>query len=123
MHELSLMASILETAEQHARDRGAAKIHRIGVRIGELSGVVPEALEFAFETCTIGTIAEGATFEIERIPAVCYCPRCDREFRPTDWVYVCPSCELPSSDIRQGRDLVVSAIEISSPSVTPSEVS
>jgi hydrogenase nickel incorporation protein HypA/HybF len=114
MHELSLMASILETAEQHARDRGADRIHRIGVRIGDLSGVVPEALEFAFETCTIGTIAEGATFEIERVPAVCHCHHCDRDFRPTDWVYVCPDCELPSSDIRQGRDLLVNAIEISS---------
>ena len=113
MHELSIMESILDTAQTQAQANDARQIHRISLQIGDLSGIVPEALRFAFETCTANTIAAGATLEIEKMPAICHCQQCDRDFTPTDWIYVCPECEQPSADIRQGRELKIIAIEIS----------
>jgi hydrogenase nickel incorporation protein HypA/HybF len=71
MHEVGLMQSTLAFALKRAADEGAQRIHRLTMRIGPLSGVVPEALEFAFEVLTQGTIAEGAGFEVERVPIVC----------------------------------------------------
>ncbi len=60
MHELSIMQSALSLALDQARQAGAARVHTIRLRIGALSGVVPDALEFAFEALTPGTMAEGA---------------------------------------------------------------
>ena len=40
----------------------------IRLRIGALSGVVPEALEFAFEALRPGTLAEKAELAIESVP-------------------------------------------------------
>ncbi|HYG35135.1 MAG TPA: hydrogenase maturation nickel metallochaperone HypA, partial [Clostridia bacterium] len=64
MHELSIMDSALNLALDQARKAGAKRICGIRLRIGALSGVVPEALEFAFEALVTGTLAEGAKLSI-----------------------------------------------------------
>lgn len=113
MHEIGLMESVLEMACDRAQQNGGSRIHRIGLQVGAVSGVVPEALQFAFAACTAGTPAEEATLEIEWLPAICHCAVCNADFEPTDWVYVCPSCDRPSTDIRQGHELLLLSVEIS----------
>jgi hydrogenase nickel incorporation protein HypA/HybF len=113
MHEVSLMQSLLELALDHARRNEARRIHRIRMRVGALSGVVPEALEFAFEVVVRGTIAEGARFEIDRVPAVCFCPSCDAEFASPDPYCECPRCHRPSPDVRRGKELHLDSLEVS----------
>ena len=65
MHELSIMQSALSLALDQARQAGASRVHTIRLRIGALSGVVPDALEFAFEALVPGTLAEGAKLAVE----------------------------------------------------------
>ena len=59
MHEVGVMQSALEIALEQAGRQGASRIDCIALRVGMLSGVVPEALEFAFDVVARGTIAEG----------------------------------------------------------------
>lgn len=113
MHELSLMESTLEIALEYARHQKAQKIHQINLRVGAISGVVPEALEFAFDACTQNTIAAGANLKIELVPALCYCENCDREFTPPDLIYACPDCGQISSKLIQGRELQLTSLEVS----------
>lgn len=113
MHELSLMQDTLILAVQHARQAGGTRIHRLMMRIGPLSGVVPEALEFAFEVVARETMAEGARLEIERVPIVCHCAACAREFEAADMLCECPECHQPSSEIRRGREMHLMSVEVS----------
>lgn len=113
MHEVGLMEQTLEIAIEYARNRGAIQIHRMVMSVGDLSGVVPEALSFAFDVVAKGTIAETATLEINTIPARCYCRHCQAEFQPIDIVYECPNCKQLSTDIRQGKELELTSLEIS----------
>ena len=113
MHEVSVMQSALDIAIDHAKQQNATRIHRINMRVGALSGVVPDALEFAFEVVTQGTLAEGAKLEIERIPALCYCPACRIEFEPKDVIYACPQCGSLNVEIRAGRELELAYLEVS----------
>ncbi|MCS7060887.1 MAG: hydrogenase maturation nickel metallochaperone HypA [Thermoflexales bacterium] len=113
MHEVSVMQSALEIALEHMRRQNAARIHRIHMRVGALSSVVPEALEFAFDVVTHGTPAEGATLEIERVPAVCRCPACQIEFEPDGYFYECPQCGSLNVEIRRGRELELAFLEVS----------
>jgi hydrogenase nickel incorporation protein HypA/HybF len=100
-------------ATQQAQQAGAQRIHRIMMQVGALSGAVPETLEFAFEIVAKGTLAEGATLEIERIPVCCYCLTCDLEFEPSDFVCECTRCGRPSTDLRRGRELRLTSLEVS----------
>ena len=112
MHEISLIQSMLDIAFSQAQIQGVNRIHQLNLRVGEIAGVVPEALEFAFASCTEGTIAAGAKLEIEWVKAVCYCPECHAEFTPLDWIYVCPRCDRISHEIRQGRELQLISLEV-----------
>lgn len=112
MHEVGIMEQLLAIAIEHASSKGASRIHVITMRVGDLSGVVPEALTFAFDVTAKGTIAESAKFEIERVPAQCYCSVCQQRFQPSDWIYECPYCHEISHDIRQGKELELVSLEI-----------
>lgn len=113
MHEVSLMEQTLEIALENAHQQGANKINRLKMRIGEMSGVVPEALEFAFDVVTEGTIASGAILEIESVPVICYCGHCQQEFKPADLFYQCPQCEQLSSQVRSGKEIELTSLELS----------
>lgn len=113
MHEVSLMQDTVVIATKQAREAGAQRIHRIMMRVGVLSGAVPETLEFAFDIVAKGTMAEGAKLEIERVPILCYCPACAQEFEPTDFACECTRCGRPSTDVRRGRELNLTSLEVS----------
>lgn len=112
MHEVSIMQNTLDLAIAQAQQNGAKKIESLTLKIGELSGVIPEALEFAFDVLVRGTMAENAQLKIEKIPVVCYCQDCDRHFQPATYIYNCPHCQRISQDILQGKELDLVAIVI-----------
>jgi hydrogenase nickel incorporation protein HypA/HybF len=113
MHEVSLMESTLEIAVRSAQQQGATQIHQLTLRVGQLSGVIPEALEFAFEVVRQGTLADQAKMVIESVPALCHCGSCDRDFQPDDYIYDCPRCHQLCSELRQGKELELVSLEVS----------
>ncbi len=113
MHELSIANSLVEIASEHANAAGADRVRMIKLQIGALSCVHQNALEFSFELVTKGTILEGASLKIETLPVTIYCEHCEQEVQlPGIQKFRCPQCDLPSSDIRQGKELEIVAIEI-----------
>ena len=78
MHEMALTESIVEIAVEAAKNQGADKVTRVFVEIGELSCVEPEALQFCFAAVAAGTLAEGASLEIERIAGAGWCADCEK---------------------------------------------
>ncbi len=113
MHEASIMQEVLLQAERHAREHACTTVHFIRLRVGALSGVVPEALEFAFAALRQGTMAANATLEVERVEARARCGACRREFTLEDAIYPCPDCGSWQSDLLQGRELDLARLEAS----------
>lgn len=112
MHELSIMESALALACSQARAAHAKKILSMKLRIGELSGVVPEALEFAFEALSEGTLAQGAKLEVAPVKPRFWCKACSNEFEAGTLFSECPSCGRPSADLRAGREMELASLEI-----------
>jgi hydrogenase nickel incorporation protein HypA/HybF len=109
MHEAGIAATILQIAEQEARGR---PIRAIGIRVGELSGVMPDALLFAFEALKNGTSAAEGLLEIERVPVAAWCDNCQVESEPEgDLVLWCPVCGLPL-DVTRGRELEFAFLDV-----------
>jgi hydrogenase nickel incorporation protein HypA/HybF len=106
------MESALSVALERARQEQASRVLVIRLKIGALSGVVPEALQFAFEALTPGTAAEGATLAVDFVPARFWCTNCAREFESDDMLADCPLCQTPSGELRTGRELQVASLEI-----------
>jgi hydrogenase nickel incorporation protein HypA/HybF len=112
MHEFSIMQSALDQALREAGRAGATRVHEIRLRVGVLAGVVPDALQFAFEALTDGTIAQGAKLTVEEVPARFWCEPCRREFVSDNLYSECPSCGTPSNELRAGRELELNSMEV-----------
>lgn len=106
------MDGALRLALDQAAKQGATRVHSIRLRIGALSGVVPEALRFAFDALAAGTPAAGAALVIEDVPARFWCGACRSEFGAEDFVSLCPHCGQASAELRSGRELELNSLEI-----------
>lgn len=112
MHEAAIAQSVIEIAEGVARQRGAAKIRKIKLRIGEFRGVVGDALEFSFQALKKGTLAANAELEIETIRLRAECRNCARvEVAMDDFNLLCPGCG-EMLNITAGREMQVEYVEI-----------
>jgi len=115
MHEAGIAASVLEIAETEARKLGARAIRVVKLRMGDFSGVVADALEFAFDALKAGTLAEQAKLEIERIPLTAWCSKCQAARQPQQELMLwCPTCNTPL-EVMTGQELDVEYIEIDEP--------
>ena len=115
MHEWSLATSLIEGAEVEARRRGALKVHSLTVRVGILTGVVPELLERAYEMARIGTFLEGAELVLDVEKAKASCPSCGAESEFEDFFLVCPSCGAVGLSPTSGEGLVLTSMELELP--------
>jgi hydrogenase nickel incorporation protein HypA/HybF len=113
MHEVSLMEQAVHVALAAAKSSGGERILGLRLRVGVMSGVVPEAMRFAFDVVCRNTIADGARLEIEAVPATCWCVACQKEFPYAEFLSECPHCHNVSGELCHGRELEIAAVEIS----------
>ncbi len=108
MHELAIAESVISTVLE--RIDGPVRVVRL--RVGRLSGVVPDALAFCFELAAAGTALEGATLEIEDLPGTARCRTCGVEFSMADAFLLC-ECGSADVELLTGRELAVTSVEVS----------
>ena len=107
MHELSLSQAVLDTALRHA---GGHPVKAVTLRVGALRQVVPESLEFYFELVSRDTPCDGATLEIEPVPAVVRCTGCSHEWRLESALFACPACGGRDVAVVAGNELELESI-------------
>jgi len=112
LHELSLTQAIVALAIEHAERNKAQKIIRLTVEIGALSGVIAEAVAFAFDVCSKGTLAEGATLDIRPIAGRGRCLACQKEAEIDTVTHVCPLCGSLALEMVQGQEMKFIEMEV-----------
>jgi hydrogenase nickel incorporation protein HypA/HybF len=112
MHELSIAMSIVEMAEEEAKRRGV-HVDAVHLKLGALSGVVREALLSCYEMACEDTQLQGSRLVVEDVPVVIFCPSCRAQrLLSSIQLFCCPECGTPCSEIVQGKELEVIALEI-----------
>ena len=108
LHELAIAESLVAAVLENTGDR---QVTTVRIRVGRLSGVVPDALDFAFEVAVAGTPLEGATLEIERPTGRASCRTCGRYFGLDDPILLCP-CGSADVEVVAGRELTLGSVEV-----------
>jgi len=111
MHEVSIIQNVVQIVTEKAIENKFTKVNKVSLKIGELSGVMSESLNFAFKSCIMDTMLEGSTLEIEKVKAVAECVDCTREFPIDHFNKLCPCCNKFSSNIISGYELYINTIE------------
>lgn len=110
MHEFSIAMNIVDIATDYARKENVSVVKEIEIEVGELAGVVMDALEFCLEAAVKESILEGARMNIISIPAKARCNSCSHEFRIHDLYSLCPKCNSPAPEIMEGTQLRVKSL-------------
>lgn len=112
MHEMSIAMQIVETSVAALADHADDVVASVHIRVGAMSNVVPEALQFAWDAATRGTRLDGASLVIEWVPAVVSCEACGQEVELPGMLMKCPSCDSLVTTLVQGRELEIMNLEL-----------
>lgn len=107
MHKLGIAQNVLQIVQQSVPEKSAADVRSIRMRVGQLSGVVADSLEFCFSAIVSQTDMQRANLEIERVPIISECQDCRQRFQMDDLGFFCPNCKSTNLRLISGRELEV----------------
>jgi hydrogenase nickel incorporation protein HypA/HybF len=111
MHELAICQALIAQVEDIALRR-AARVRRVRVGVGPLSGVEPRLLENAYPLACAGTRAEGSQLAIEETNIRVRCRVCGAETAAAANRLVCGTCGEWRTDLITGNELLLLRIEL-----------
>lgn len=122
MHEMSYMVKLIDMAEEelaslrsgeaaHEKEDYAKPPARLVVRIGAMTGILPEYLKRYFPEASKGTSFSGAELTVEEVPVEAECVKCKTRYEPSAANnYSCPACSESSGHIIHGRECELARI-------------
>ncbi len=113
MHEFSIAESVISTAVEQCKKNGFSRVEKVRISLGSASGVMSEALLFAFDALKKETIAEEAILFIEANPLSGVCMNCLCNFTIYEpYILSCPYCQSNSFKINSGMEMNIIEIEV-----------
>jgi hydrogenase nickel incorporation protein HypA/HybF len=115
MHEFGIASSIVDTVvAQSAGLVNGSRVVKVGVMIGDLSGVDVEALKFSFDAIVAGSDLAPLEIEIERRRHRRRCGDCHKEFDVDVMAFDarCPACANSNTEFLAGDELEILYLEV-----------
>ncbi len=118
MHELSVAQALVEQLENIVRERKADAATSFRIRIGPLSGVVPDLLASAFPLAAAGSVAEHAVMDFVEAPVRVRCQTCGAESEAAMNRLLCGACGDWHTQLVSGDELILESVELQLPVTT-----
>ena len=112
MHEMAFTQGILHIALTEAAKHQAAKVLDIRIKVGVLTGLLPEFVQEYFNIVSVGTVAEQSRLSIEKVPATIKCLNCGAASETEGFVFTCPTCNSNRIRLLGGREFYVDSLEV-----------
>lgn len=113
MHELPITQSIVRISVEEAEKHNAKSVKEIKIKVGELSGLVPECIQYYYDLLSKGTIAEGAVIKMEKVLMNIKCKDCGYtvELKKAE-EHKCAACGSSNVKIEGGNEFYIESMEI-----------
>ena len=112
---MGIISGVIDSTLVAARNAGADKVTAVNLRVGEMTEAIEDALQFAFEALSEGTMCEGAQLVIEMVKPRSLCFECANEFEHDRFHRACPECGSYETVLLSGRELEIASIEVDIP--------
>ncbi len=123
MHEYSIVEGVLDSVIPAAEKAGADRIVCVRLRVGDMTEVVQESLDFMWGICCEqrGPMVEGCRLEVEYVYPRSACLKCGHEFEHDRFHLKCPECGSASTMLLSGRELEIASMDVDIPDDAPVE--
>ena len=111
MHELSIAQEIIEQTISIAKDNNMKSINLVHLKIGKLMQVVPDILEFNFNSLKENTICEMANLTYEIVTITINCHNCYKVSEIQEMNFICPHCQSFEIETKSGSDIIIEKIQ------------
>ena len=115
MHELGIMTGVMDAVTKTAEEAGALKVLKVTLSVGVMTEAIEDALQFAFEALSEGTLCEGAELVINMVQPRSRCLECGEEFEHDRFHMLCPKCGGFATEPIAGKELQIDSIEVDLP--------
>jgi len=105
---MSYCEGVVAAVERRANGRPVA---RVGVRIGTVHRVVPDAFQQSFELAAAGGVAADAATELVVVPVSASCRACGSTFTADEAAPACPACGGLDVQASGGDEVILEWIE------------
>lgn len=112
MHELSLAMSLVGQVQDLLQEHEGAKVLKVCVSMGKLSGVEREAFEFCYPMACEETPLQGSSLEVKEIPITIECGECGKRSEISEPILECAYCKSSAISIADGKDFIINSFEI-----------
>lgn len=114
MHEYHIVESIVKQILEKAKSSNAARVIRVTLVMGELSGLKDGSVRSYFENLSRGTLLEGAELIIKPVRSKLKCKDCGEIFECKKADFNCPKCSGLGVLTDSGKEFYIDNIEIDS---------
>lgn len=123
MHEYSIVEGVLDSVIPAAEKAGADKLVCVRLRVGDMTEVVQESLDFMWGICCEqrGPMVAGCRLEVEYVYPRSACLKCGHEFEHDRFHLKCPECGSASTMLLSGRELEIASMDVDIPDDAPVE--
>ena len=112
MHEFSIIQGLIQEVNEYIARENYESVLKISLEIGQMSGVVQDALEFAWDVSTKETTLDGVLLDISIVPVKAGCRKCLKEFQVEGYCFSCPHCKSPDLNILSGYELKIKEMDV-----------
>jgi hydrogenase nickel incorporation protein HypA/HybF len=109
---MGITQEVLDAVLDAAEKAGASRVNIVRITVGELTEVVPDALQFAWEVLRAGTMAEDAVLEVTVVGARSRCVECEELFEHDRFDRRCPSCGGHMCAVVEGNELRIDDVDV-----------
>jgi hydrogenase nickel incorporation protein HypA/HybF len=108
VHEMALVASVVDLVVERTAGR---QVTRVRLQVGELTGVLPDAMSFCFDVAVTGTPLDGAELDVDLVAGRVACHGCGAESACPDRLLLCP-CGSADVEVIAGEELTVVSVDL-----------
>lgn len=105
MHELSYIIRMADLAAAEAQRNDLHTVDTVEIRVGAMTGLIPEYLSHYYPEAVKGTILDGSRLLIDYRHVQSECTACGTVYAPSrENEYCCPVCGSPRGKLLSGRE-------------------
>ena len=113
MHELGIVVHVVKQIEALAKENNVKQVVELTLEVGEVSGVVKEYFEDAFEWSKKRTeYMKECKLNYITIEGLSYCQDCKSTFKTTAHGKTCPKCGSTNTYLVTGNQVSIKDIKV-----------